>query len=199
MTHDATLAEEDPKKRARRSRDAVQKVLDSRETIEKAGMDVGVVSVGGTHNYEVVGDMDGVTEVPAGAYALMDGRHLDCRPRLQPAAHMLVSIISRPEPGLAITDGGAKAVGMDAGMAVLDRVSVADPADPPTIDETMRSAEHGAIRLEGGSDAAVGLGDKAWLIPSDGGMCANLHDYIHAIRCGRLEAVWDIAARGRYR
>jgi hypothetical protein len=30
-------------------------------------------------------------------------------------------------------------------------------------------------------------------------MCANLHDYVHAIRDGRLEAVWDIAARGAYR
>ena len=199
MTHDGALAEENPEKRVRRSRDAVQKILDSREAVEKAGLDVRVVSVGGTHNYEIVGDIDGVTEVPAGAYALMDARHLDCRPRLRPAAHLLASVISRPESGLAITDGGAKAVGLDAGLPTLDRVSGADPAYPSVIEETMRSAEHGAIRLAGGSDTSVGLGDKAWLIPSDAGMCANLHDYIHAIREGRLEAVWDIAARGRYR
>ena len=90
-------------------------------------------------------------------------------------------------------------MGIDAGLPVRDRVSGADPAYPPTIVETLASAEHGAIRLEGVSDAKVNLGDKVWLIPSDAGMCANLHDYVHVIRDGRLEAVWDIAARGAYR
>ena len=199
MTHEGTLLAEDPEKLANQSRGVVQKVIDTRETVEKAGMDVEVVSVGGTHNYEIVGDITGVTEVPAGSYALMDARYLEHRPQFQPAARVMVSVISRPEPGLAITDGGVKAVGVDAGIPVLDGVSGADPAYPPTVVETMLSAEHGAIRLEGDSDAKVDLGDKAWLIPSDVGMCANLHDYVHAIRDGRLEAVWDIAARGAYR
>ena len=196
---EGNLLEEDPEKRDNQSRESVQKVLDTREMVEKAGMDVQLVSVGGTHNYEIVGDMTGVTEVPAGSYALMDARHLDCRLQFRPAARVMVSVISRPEPGLAITDGGVKAVGIDGGPAVLDRVSGADPAYPPSVVETMLSAEHGGIRLEGDSDARVDLGDKAWLIPSDVGTCANLHDYIHTIRDGRLEAVWDIAARGRYR
>jgi hypothetical protein len=26
-----------------------------------------------------------------------------------------------------------------------------------------------------------------------------LYDYIHAVRDGKLEVVWDVAARGRYR
>ena len=199
MTHEGTLLEEDPEKLANQSRGLVQKVIDTRETVEKAGMDVEVVSVGGTHNYEIVGDITGVTEVPAGSYALMDARYVEHRPQFQPAARVMVSVISRPEPGLAITDGGVKAVGVDAGIPVLDGVSGADPAYSPTVVETMLSAEHGAIRLEGDSDAKVDLGDKAWLIPSDVGMCANLHDYVHAIRDGRLEAVWDIAARGAYR
>ena len=199
MTHEGTLLEEDPEKLANQSREVVQKVIDTRETVEKAGMDVQIVSVGGTHNYEIVGDITGVTEVPAGSYALMDARHLKHRPQFRPAARVMASVISRPEPGLAITDGGTKAVGVDAGPPVLDGVSGADPTYPPTVLETMVSAEHGAIRLEGDSDAKVDLGDKAWLIPSDVGMCANLHDYVHAIRDGRLEAVWDIAARGAYR
>ena len=199
MTCEGTLLEANPETRATQSRDVVQKVLDTREMVEKAGMDVQVVSVGGTHNYEIVGDIDGVTEVPAGSYALMDGRSLEHRPQFQPAARVMASVISRPEPGLAITDGGAKAVGIDGGLPVLDGVSGTNPASPPTVVETLLSAEHGAIRLEADSDAKVDLGDKAWLIPSDVGMCANLHDYVHAIRDGRLEAVWNIAARGAYR
>ena len=46
------LPEEDPEKRDNQSRESVQKVLDTREMVEKAGMDVQLVSVGGTHNYE---------------------------------------------------------------------------------------------------------------------------------------------------
>ena len=199
MSGEGTLLEKDPEKLANQSRDVVQKILDTREAVEKAGMDVQVVSVGGTHNHEIVGDMAGVTEVPAGSYALMDARHLEHRSRFRPAARVMASVISRPEPGLAITDGGVKSVGIDAGFPVLDGVSGADPAYPPTVVETIASAEHGAIRLEGDSGAKVDPGDKAWLIPSDVGMCANLHDYVHATRDGRLEAVWDIAARGRYR
>ena len=74
MTCEGTLLEANPETRATQSRDVVQKVLDTREMVEKAGMDVQVVSVGGTHKYEIVGDIDDVTEVPAGSYALMDGR-----------------------------------------------------------------------------------------------------------------------------
>ena len=68
-------------KLAAESRRCVQKVLDTREMVEKAGMDVRVVSAGGTHNYEILGDMAGVTEIPAGSYALMDGRYLKRRPQ----------------------------------------------------------------------------------------------------------------------
>ena len=42
-------------------------------------------------------------------------------------------------------------------------------------------------------------GDKVWLIPWDIGTCANLYDYAHAARDGRLEVIWDIGARGLYR
>ena len=43
------------------------------------------------------------------------------------------------------------------------------------------------------------LGDTLWLTPQDIGTCVNLYDYIHAVRAGRLEAVWRVAARGQYR
>jgi len=36
-----------------------------------------------------------------------------------------------------------------------------------------------------------------WLIPWDLGLCVNQYNYFHAIRDGKLEAVWEIAARGR--
>ena len=191
MTYEGAIFEEEPNKLAAESRKWVQKVLDTREMVERAGMEVRVVSAGGTHNYEIVGDMAGVTEVPAGSYALMDERYRQHRPQFQPAARVMATVTSRPEPGLAIIDTGQKAIGVDPGLPVVDGIPGAVP--------TRLSAEHGILSLEGDADGQLDLGDKVWLVPWDVGACANLHDYIHAVRDGRLEAVWDVAARGRYR
>ena len=199
MTYEGTILEANPEKLAALTRDCVQKVLDTKEMIESAGVDVAVVSAGGTHNYDIVGDIDGVTEVTAGSYALMGGRYLGYRPQLEPAARVLASVISRPEPGVAITDAGVKAIGMDAGPAVLDRVSNADSSAAIMVNENMMSAEHGELNFADDAATKLDLGDKAFLIPSDAGMCANLHDYIYAIRNDKLEAVWEISARGKYR
>ena len=199
MTYEGTILEEDPDMLAAESRKWVQKVLDTREMLEKAGMGVRVVSAGGTYNYEIVADMAGVTEIPAGSYALMDGRYLKHRPQLRPAARLMATVTSRPEPGIAITDGGVKATGIDGGLPVLDNISDANATVLSLATALFAGAEHGRLDLEGEADVKVDLGDKVWVIPADVGTCVNLHDYIYAIRNDRLEAVWDIAARGRYR
>ena len=191
MTYEGIITEEDPDKLATESRKCVQQVLDTREVVEKAGLEVRVVSVGGTHNYEIVGDMAGVTEVPAGAYPLIDYRYMRFRPQFQPAGRVMATVTSTPEPGVAITDTGQKAVGADPELPMIDGV--------PGTTILSLSAEHGNISLGGKAGESFDLGDKMWLVPWDIGTCVNLHDYIHAVRDGRLEAVWDVAARGQYR
>jgi hypothetical protein len=37
------------------------------------------------------------------------------------------------------------------------------------------------------------------VLPWDVGLAFNLHDYAQVVRDGRLESVWDLPARGRYR
>ena len=184
---------------AAESRPRVQMLLDTRQAVEKAGMEVRVVSAGGTNDYELVGDMAGVTEVRAGSYALMDGRHRERCPHLRPAAHIMATVISRPESTLAITDGGVKATGMDAGEPSLARIGGASDAVLANATAGFAGAEHGMLALQGAAEAGVQVGDKVWVIPADIGTCANLHDYFYAGSDGRLEAVWEIAARGFYR
>jgi D-serine deaminase-like pyridoxal phosphate-dependent protein len=103
----------------------------------------------------------------------------------------LASVTSCPEPGTAIVDAGQKAVGIDVGLPV-----ASDLAGATVV---ALSAEHGRLRLPDGGDGKVALADKIWLTPWDIGTCVNLYDYIHAVRAGKLEMVWDVAARGRYR
>jgi 3-hydroxy-D-aspartate aldolase len=191
MTGEGPTPSEDPGKLATESRQCLQQVLDSREMLEKAGLTVQMVCVGGTYNYEIAGSMVGVTEVLAGTYALMDQRYAQSRPQLKPAAKVMATVTSRPEPGTAIVDAGQKAVGIDTGLPVAQ--------DIPGATVVALSAEHGRLRLQDEGDSKLALADKLWLTPWDIGTCVNLYDYLHAVRDGKLEVVWEVAARGRYR
>ena len=173
------------------SRDRIQPVLDTRQMLEEAGIEVETVSLGGTSNYRVAAEMDGVTEVLAGTYALMDGRAAARQSEFEPAASVVATVISAPEPDLVIVDSGQKALGVDHGMPVV----VGHPnANVPYV-----SAEHCNIYFDADSERPVDLGDKLRLIPWDIGTCVNVYDYMRVVRNDKLEAVWDVAARGRYR
>jgi D-serine deaminase-like pyridoxal phosphate-dependent protein len=191
MTREGPTPTQDPGELAAESRQWLQKVVDTREQVERAGITMRTVSVGGTYNYAIAGAMAGVTEVLAGTYALMDYRYVQCCPQFKPGARVLTTVTSRPEPGTAIVDAGQKAVGIDTGLPVAE--------DIPGATVAALSAEHGRLRLQEDAESRVALADKIWLTPWDIGACVNLYDYIHAVRDGKLEAVWDVAARGRYR
>ena len=183
-------ADIDADKQAESSKQSIQKLLDTRDLLESNGLSVDIVSIGGTHDYEIAGATAGVTEVSAGAYALMDARHRSSRPQLSPAAKVLATVTSRPEPGTVILDSGKKAIGDDTGMPLVEAL--------PEHTVAALSAEHGRLMVEDG-DSHLKLGDKVWLTPWDLGASANVYDFIQGVRNGKLEAVLDIAARGRYR
>ena len=191
MTYEGPISTEVSEDRDARSRRCIQSVLDTREMIESQGMEVEVVSAGGTHNYDIAGATPGVTEVPAGAYAIMDLRYREFRPEFRPAARIMCTVTSHPEPGKAMTDAGEKAVGASHGPPEVHGV--------PGATATSLDAEHGRLELEGQAQESVDLGDKVWFVPGDAATCFNLHDYVSAVRDERLEAVWPISARGRYR
>jgi len=191
MTYGGTVLLEETEELGAESRGRIDQVLHTRQMIERAGMDVRVVSVGGTSNYEIAAEMEGVTEVPAGSYALMDEKYRAHRKQFRPAVWVLGAVTSLPEPGTAITDAGRKAVGADLGLPGVENIPGA----------TVRhlSAEHGSLILDTSRDNELRLDDRVWFTPWDIGTCANLHDYMHVVRDRKLEAVWDIPARGRYR
>ena len=173
------------------ARKRIRSIVDTREIVEKAGMDVGMVSVGGTDSYAEAGATDGVTEVPAGSYALMDRHHAESTPQFKPAAQVMTAVTSTPEDGVVITDGGVKSIGGDNGDPLVTSVDRA----------TVRglSAEHVTVDLEGAPDDGLRLGDKVWMVPMDIAECVNLHDYLLGVREGVLEVVWSVATRGQYR
>jgi 3-hydroxy-D-aspartate aldolase len=57
------------------------------------------------------------------------------------------------------------------------------------------SDEHGKLRV-GPKAGRLRLGDRVMLIPGHCDPTVNLHDWYVAVRGGRVEALWPIAARG---
>ena len=188
-TYEGAILSDEPAVVETESKKALQRLLDTRQAIEAAGIEVPMVCAGGTHNYDIAGTMDGITDVAAGSYALMDAKYRDQRPELSSAAKIVSTVTSVPEPGLVVLDAGNKATGADAGLPVPDDLDG---------DLFSLSAEHGRITMNAGATPAPDLGDKVLLTPYSIGDTANVYDFMHVVRDGRLEAVWPVNARGLY-
>jgi D-serine deaminase-like pyridoxal phosphate-dependent protein len=188
-TYEGPLPLSNRTERRTETRNRIRPVLETVQQMERAGLEVPMVSAGSTYNYDVVARMTGVSEVLAGVYPLMDAQTLPIRPELQSAARVLATVISHPVPERAVVDAGHKTTGPDFGVAVLDGV--------PGARATRFSAEHGILELEGEATGQLNPKDKVWLTPYNLSLCVNQFDYFRAVQDGKLVGYWPIAARGR--
>lgn len=108
---------------------------------------------------------------------------------LEGAVSMSARVASAPEPGLAIHDCGQKAIGRDFGNPRVKGWS--------GLKAVGGSAEHGIVQGEDGA-RLPGIGDWLELVPEDLTTVFALHDFVHGVRAGRLEAIWPVSARGAF-
>ena len=189
MAYEGPLTMTDRDELAAEIRGRLQPVLDTRNDLEQAGIEVSAVSVGSTYSYDVVSQLSGVTEVQAGVYALMDVETLRIRPEFQPAAKILATVISHPVAGRAVVDAGHKTTGPDFGVPVLEGFQGAVAS--------RFSAEHGILDLDGPATERLMPNDKVHLVPYNLALCVNQYDYIRAVRDGKLVGYWRVAGRGQ--
>lgn len=168
----------------------LEPLLEAAENCQTSDILVPAVIAGGSGTYDSSAASDGVTDVLAGSYALNDNSLASRRPELQKAARILATVMSSKDEGLVWVDAGQKATSIDTGLPAVDNV---DGVVVPRM-----SAEHGAVVNEAGNGWDLDVGSKVWLVPDNIANTANVYDYIHATRDGRLEAVWEVSARGRY-
>lgn len=175
------------------SRKANSLLADTREYIENAGLKVEIVSGGGSFTYKYAAETEGVTEIQAGTYLLMDTAFKEKGIRdFDRALTILATVTSRPPwPGaedLAIIDVGNKAIDTCWGLPEVKH--------PEGATAFSLSQEHGRVRLEG---PALGLriGDKIELWVHNANGTINLYDKFYAVRDDVVEAVWEIGARGK--
>ena len=171
-------------------RKAMASLLRTRDLIEAGGLEVDIVSGGGTGTHTIIATIPGITEIQAGTYVVMDADYRNLGVDFGCALTLLATVISRPVPGIAIADAGLKAMTEDHGMPELQGV--------PGGKLVQLSEEHAKIELAGPS-VTLDPGDKVEFIPGHACTTISLHDNLYGIRNNRLEVVWTIAGRGKFR
>jgi len=178
----------DYQERKRTAEQAMKLLIDTVRLLERAGLEVPIVSAGGTATYNMTGRYPGVTEVQAGSYCTMATRYSHVSNDFGYAVSVLATVISRPTKERAVIDAGCKAVTFEYGLPLVKGVEGAKLA--------RLSVEHGRVELTGPA-VELAVGDKIELIPSFEHTTINFYDRFHAVRDGLLEAEWIIGARGR--
>jgi D-serine deaminase-like pyridoxal phosphate-dependent protein len=179
----------DPAAKERAVRDAVAKIVDSAKICRTAGVDVEIVSCGGTGTYQVTAQIEGVTELQAGGGIFGDVRYRD-EYRVDHACALTVwtTVTSRPKPTRIIVDAGWKALPKFPTQPM--------PIGLDGVKEITFSAEHIRIDLLAPS-AHPKPGERMQFIVGYSDSTVFLHDNLHCMRNGKVEHTVPLLARGK--
>jgi len=168
---------------------SMQKAIQTKDSLEDAGINVDMMSFGGTGTYNFIADYPEVTEIQAGSYVTMDVVYRNIGvPLFECALSVVSTVTSHPSSNRAVVDAGLKVLTDDQGLPELDGV------DGVTL--TKLSAEHGHLDIDS-SSVPLKIGQRLTILPSDTDTTINLHDQIYGIRGDEVEVIWPVAARGR--
>lgn len=175
---------------------AMAGLMDTRRQLEREGLAVDVVAGGSTGTWDIDVELDGLTELQAGSYCLMDldyrrigGREGDLFTDFEMALTVLATVVSVPAPDRAIVDAGLKAF-------ATDRPFPPEPVDRPGVTYGFAGDEHGRLTVTDPS-LRPRLGEPIEFFPPHCDPTVNLYDRIYVVRGPEVTAVWAVAARGR--
>ena len=183
----------------RRKTQTLERLAAATETYDLfngAGLNTDIFSGGGTGTYNIDHETRGLTDVQVGSYVFMDAQYIDIGGEtdadvytdFQPSLTILTTILNDQYEGRATTDAGAKACTINRPWAkVKGETGLA---------YTSGSDEFGSLRYEENASRTYKVGEKLELIVSHCDPVVNLYNHMYAIRNDRVEAIWQIAARG---
>lgn len=178
---------------------AAQRMRDAAHTLRTHGLPCETVSVGSTPGAAAMSREPGIDELRPGVYIFNDrmqvelgsAREDDC------ALSVLATVISRPEPDMAILDAGSKALSGDRGERGSRHGAI---AGLPEAAIDWLSEEHAHVDLrETAPSERPRVGDRVRVVPYHACACVNLHAEIVAVRGERVESALPVAARGQMR
>lgn len=172
----------------------MDKGIQTLRLLDQAGIEVPVVSGGGTGTYNMEHDLGLINELQAGSYAFMDIEYRDIGgvdsarfTDFGVSLHVLVTAISQPQRRLITVDGGFKSFASDK-MAP-------EFQDVEGVTFHWGGDEHGIVQLNNPS-REIRLGSKLSMITPHCDPTVNLHDFYFPYRDGLVHEVWPISARG---
>lgn len=181
-------------KRKRTSEEAMALAVETRRALERKGIACAWLSGGSTGTYNIDSAVEGVTEIQPGSFLFMDmdyrkigGRSGAVYEDFAPSLFVICTVISRPQPQVAIVDGGFKAFATDRGYGP-------EAWKRPDLVYRFAGDEHGSVEMRGDE---LKLGDRVEFLTPHCDPTVNLYDALYAVRGSRVEGVWPIAARGR--
>lgn len=154
--------------------------------IRKDGLPCDVVSAGGTGTYDISGRVEGVTEIQAGSYALMDSDYGRLDLPFEQALFVIATVVSRSTLERFVADCGHKACSKDHGNPTVLGIEGAVVAG--------LNDEHATVGIP--AHSTVSVGDRIRICPSHVDPTMNLHDVVYAVDGDSVVGVWPVAARG---
>ena len=175
---------------------ALKPLMETRELMERSGLPVEIVAGGSTGTYDIDIELPGLTELQAGSYCVMDidYRRIGAKAGavngdFEMALTVITTVVSVPTTDRAMVDGGLKAFSTDKAFPP-------ESVERPGVEFSFAGDEHGRLTVVDSSRAPK-LGERIEFFPPHCDPTINLYDRIYAMRADKVEAVWDIAARGR--
>ncbi len=188
MSHQSISGEPDRETRFTEGRRWIQMCLDVKDAIEDTGIPVEIVSTGETFTIDVAAEIDEVTEVQGGSYALM-GTNCSYMEDFEYAVKVLTTVISRPKEDTAIADVGYRALAAPGGvLPTVERVEGGEVA--------VESLGHSHTTLRSQGNMPLEVGDQLMLRSAQADILVNRWDEFIGVRNGVVESVWPILARG---
>lgn len=168
------------------ARAAMERLLSSVALVREAGLPCEIVSAGGTGTYDITGRLEGITEIQAGSYALMDLAYARLDIPFENALSLLGTVLSRPSASMCVADCGHKSCTYDHGNPSVIGIAGASVV--------FLSDEHASITIP--ADSTIAPGDRVRLRPGHVDPTINLHDVLYAVVGDEVVGVWPVAARG---
>ena len=190
MTWEAhTLRLTDPAEKRKAIEEAISTFLKTAEACRAAGVELGILSCGGTGTYWITAEQKGITEIQAGGGIFSDMLYRKTFGVEHPyALTILATVTSRPDPRRIICDAGRKTMTGDAAMP--------EPIGLGKVASMFLSAEHTIIELAEPAERPK-VGDKQEFVVGYSDTTVNLHDELVGTRNGKVEVVWSILGRGK--
>ncbi|UHD44542.1 alanine racemase [Aureimonas altamirensis] len=165
----------------------------AKAAIERQGLEVPVVSSGGTPDLWQTRADGVITEYRPGTYVYNDrslmargaAAEADC------ALRVVATVVSKPTPQRAVIDAGTKVLTSDL-LGLIGHGLVCGLPDV-TIDQL--SEEHG--RLTSTNPIPLAVGDRVEIVPNHACVVSNMVDAVHVRMPDGAVELWPVTARGR--